>query len=194
MRSARQPLETSAQVRRPDAAVLSDSQLVIAIARGDYGALAEVYSRHGSRIFEVARKVCGAEAAADVVKAVFLALWHEPEEFGRQPSPLEALLLTAAHARAVRVVRQHADGATHRARHMRHSESKLDVESWATSIGIGDDPAWQRLSALPRAERDAIALAYFGGHTYTEVAATLCLKETTVRRRIRRGLARLADA
>lgn len=200
MSSARQPstAPVSGSERRPgaeaNAADLSDSQLVIAIARLDYGALAEVYSRHGGRVFEVARQVCGAEAAPDVVTSVFLSLWRQPEDFGPQPSPLEALLLTVAHRRAVSTVRASPGGRRppHSAQRARQSRARLDVERWAASAGISDDPAWQRLSALPRAERDAIALAYLGGHTYAEVAATLCLKETTVRRRIRKGLGMLA--
>ena len=47
------------------------------------------------------------------------------------------------------------------------------------------------LETLPEGERQAIALAYFGGHTYREVAELLEQPEGTVKSRIRSGLQRL---
>ena len=43
-------------------------------------------------------------------------------------------------------------------------------------------------------ERDAITLAYFGGHTYRDVARILEEPEGTIKGRIRLGLQKLASA
>lgn len=59
------------------------------------------------------------------------------------------------------------------------------------AIRGGDRGALARLSALPAGERDAIVLAYFGGHNYREVAAMLDQSEGTIKSRIRGGLARI---
>ena len=48
----------------------------------------------------------------------------------------------------------------------------------------------ERLSGL---QREALTLAYFGGHTYREVALVLEVAEGTVKSRIRDGLIRLRD-
>lgn len=47
------------------------------------------------------------------------------------------------------------------------------------------------MGMLPEGEREAIALAYFGGLSYRQVAEWLALPEGTVKSRIRTGLARM---
>ena len=47
---------------------------------------------------------------------------------------------------------------------------------------------------LPREQREAIELAYFGGRTYRQVAAELGIPEGTAKSRMRLGLSRIAQA
>jgi len=171
-------------------AQLSDGRLVSSIATGSHDGLAEAYSRHGTSVHAVARRVCG-DRAADVTQDVFLGLWRRPERFDPERGTLGAFLRVQAQGRAVDMLR--ADGAR-RARettdHRRRRGPAAPVEDLAMSRLAGDD-VWQLLSRLGDDERRAITLAYFGDHTYREVAKMLGLPEGTIKSRIRAGLARL---
>ena len=65
-----------------------------------------------------------------------------------------------------------------------------DIEHHAWDLAVADTVK-QAVGALPVDERAAIEMAYFGGHTYREVAALLGEPEGTVKSRIRNGLKRL---
>ena len=60
----------------------SDSVLVVAVARREEAALAELYRRHGGSLFCAALRVLSVrELAEEVVQDIFLRLWRSPERF-----------------------------------------------------------------------------------------------------------------
>lgn len=170
---------------------LGDERLIDAIARHDQTAFAEAYRQHGSRVNALARGLCGDARAEDLTQEIFLQLWNNPQRFDADRGSLRSYLLMQAHGRAVDMLR------SDNARTAR--ESVQDVRRNAEGPGAEADALLlleraeidELVAALPGNERHPIVLAYFGGHTYREVARLLAVPEGTVKSRIRSGLKRL---
>jgi RNA polymerase sigma-70 factor, ECF subfamily len=172
----------------------SDVQLVVAIGRAQQGALAEAFRRHGGSVHGRARRILNdATGADDVVQQVMLKLWTDPEQFDRKRGTLRGFLLKQAHSRALDVVRS---SATRRRREGAHEDLVVyDLETEVCEdicACVRTEQVRAGLAGLSAGERDAIELAYFGGHTYRGVAQVLGQPEGTIKSRIRTGLGKLS--
>ena len=173
----------------------SDAQLVVAIGRFRHDALAEVYRRHAPAAFGLARRIISDSALAEeVVQEVFLRLWNQPDRFDATRGSLRSYLLTQVHGRSVDEIRSEASRRAREERDARlTAESGYDLEREVWDLTQAEHVR-DALSRLAETERRAIELAYFGGHTYREVAVLLGEPEGTVKSRIRSGLSRLRGA
>ncbi|HEV8063623.1 MAG TPA: sigma-70 family RNA polymerase sigma factor [Acidimicrobiales bacterium] len=171
---------------------MSDERLVLAIARWRDDALAEVYRRHAGPVFALARRLLWDQGVAEeVVQEVFLKLWHDPERFDAARGTLRSFLLAQAHSRSVDLLRSEGARRRREEREARMTaEAGYDVEHEVGDIVVADHVK-QALSGIPEAERAPIELAYFGGHSYREVAQMLGEPEGTVKSRIRSGMKRM---
>ena len=177
---------------RDDLTTMSDAALMLAVARYRDDALAEIYRRHAGAVFGLSRRLLGAGTAAeDVVQEVFVRLWNQPDRFDSERGSLRSFLLSNTHSRAVDMLR--SDGARRNreerdARRTVEAGYDLEHEVWDMAMAAQVRSAVGRLTD---GERDAIELAYFGGHSYRQVATLLGEAEGTVKSRIRTGLKRL---
>lgn len=174
----------------------TDAELVAYLGTGDGAALAELYRRYGKPCYSLARRVCADEGLAeDVVQEVFLTLWRNPARFDPQRGTFASWLLTLIHHKAVDVVRREA---TIRKRTVPAADAG---EDWSpTPLPGADQAALAKVAAaevrdllqkLPIDQRQALALAYYGGHTQREVAAIIGIPLGTVKSRMFAGIARL---
>lgn len=172
----------------------SDGALVVAIGRWREEALAEAYRRHGGAVFGLARRVVNDGALAEeVVQEVFLRLWNEPEKFDPERGSLRSFLLAQTHGRSVDLLRSDTSRRRREERQARQTaEAGYDIEHEVWDLAMAEHVK-DALAVLSEDERRAIELAYFGGHTYREVAVLLGTPEGTVKSRIRTGLRRMRD-
>jgi RNA polymerase sigma-70 factor, ECF subfamily len=173
----------------------SDANLVVGVGRFREEALAEIYRRHAGAAYGLAHRIVGDRAMAEeVVQEVFLRMWNEPEKFDPERGSLRAYVLTQTHGRSVDVVRAESSRRAREERRARlTAEAGYDLEREVWDFTLAEHVR-DALSELSADERNAIELAYFGGHTYREVAVLLEQPEGTVKSRIRSGLVRLRGA
>lgn len=179
---------------RHEHAGLGDDALVAAVSGKSHEALAEIYSRYGGAVWSVAKHVCGAELATEVCQAVFTELWSHPERFDPVEGVLRSWLVAQAHARAVHIARSH-DAHRRQDRHdpTDHPPPSAEVEIASHARALTEEGR-RAIGQLAPGEREAILLAYFGGHTSSETARLLGTLEGTVRSHIRSGLMNLRRA
>jgi RNA polymerase sigma-70 factor (ECF subfamily) len=172
----------------------SDAAVVVAIGRWREEALAEAYRRHAGAVFALARRLLvDPGMAEEVVQEVFLRLWNQPDRFDPERGSLRAFLLAQTHGRAVDMLRAETSRRRREERDARRTaEAGYDIEREVMDLSVADQVN-EVMAVLPVDERRAIELAYFGGHTYRQVAVMLDQPEGTVKSRIRSGLRRMRD-
>lgn len=169
--------------------------LVARAARGDESAFADLYDLLAPLVYGVvARVVRDPSMAEEVTQEVFVELWRTAPRYDLERGSVRSWATTVAHRRAVDRVRSEQAS---RDRHDRDGRQTItpthDPVTHEVESNIDRTRVRRALEALSSTQREAVELAYFGGHTYREVAVLLGVPEGTVKTRIRDGMIRLRD-
>jgi RNA polymerase sigma-70 factor (ECF subfamily) len=171
----------------------SDEELIVATARGDREAFAEIYRRRRPDVYRFAAHMTGDPAAAeDVTQDVFMAVIHEARRYDPARAAVVSWLLGIArnHARRRLAMDRALDPLTGT------SIDNLTVSSDPIS-GLARErqiaTLRKALRALPVAYREAVVLCDLQELTYADAAAALGCALGTVRSRLHRGRAMLGS-
>lgn len=170
-------------------------RLLEAAATGDQSAFSDLYDATAARVHGLVLRVLTDRAQAEeVTQEVFLEVWRTASKFDASRGSALGWLLTLAHRRAVDRVRSAVAAKRREATYEREAEQPAyDSTEETVSSRLDAERVRTALVALTDHQRKAVELAYFGGHTHTEVAEVLGIPLGTAKSRIRDGLARLRD-
>ena len=185
--------EATPAVPRPERVEIDD--LLRAVARGDDSAFARLYDLLAPRVFGLARRVLRDPAQAEeMAQEVLVEVWRTASRFDSQRGSGLSWVLTIAHRRTVDRVRSEQASAD-RMQKVAAASVHVPYDEVADQVGARLERQQVRrcLDGLTELQRQAITLAYYGGHTYREVATLLDAALPTIKTRMRDGLIRLRD-
>ncbi|MFI9402601.1 ECF RNA polymerase sigma factor SigK [Nocardia sp. NPDC052316] len=170
-------------------------ELLDAIATGDRDAFTEFYRATSHRVFGLALRILRSHAAAEeITQEVYLQAWSLATGYDRKLSSPMGWLMMLAHRRAVDRVRREQSAVS---RDIVYGQANLgrDHDVVAEEVGqlLDEQSVLDCLDTLTAIQREAVALAYYSGRTYNEVADHLEVPLPTIKSRIRDGLKRLED-
>jgi RNA polymerase sigma-70 factor (ECF subfamily) len=169
--------------------------LLGAVARGDDAAFARLYDLLAPRVFGLARRVLRDPAQAEeMAQEVLVEVWRTASRFDARRGSGLSWVLTIAHRRTVDRVRSE-QASTDRMHRVAAASVHVPYDEVADQVGTRLERQQVRrcLDGLTPLQKEAITLAYYGGHTYREVATLLGAALPTIKTRMRDGLIRLRD-
>jgi RNA polymerase sigma-70 factor (ECF subfamily) len=187
------------QAQGPDGSILGDETLMEKITQRHQPALSELYSRYSRSLRALIGSVVHEESEADdVLQESFLQIWREAHHYSPKAGKPLGWVITIARRRAIDRVRRrdsyrrakqrfeeeikprgHAGAATETAREV----TQTDLRRF-----LG-----RQMQTLPKVQREAVELAYFGGLSQREIAATTHTPLGTVKTRLQLGLRKLTQ-
>jgi RNA polymerase sigma-70 factor, ECF subfamily len=186
-------MEATPAIARPERAEIDG--LLRAIAHGDDASFSRLYDLVAPRVFGLARRVLRDPAQAEeMAQEVLVEVWRTAARFDPQRGSGLSWVLTIAHRRSVDRVRSEQASAD-RMQRVAAASAQVPYDEVADRVGSRLERQQVRrcLDGLTTLQREAITLAYYGGHTYREVSTLLDTALPTVKTRMRDGLIRLRD-
>lgn len=173
-----------------------DEKLVEEIARGEPDALTALYDRYRKLAYSLALRVTGdASLAEDVVQEAFLGLWRNAGRYSSVRASVRTWILAIVHHRAIDALRRRRATTQLPDGDAVPPMSLVMPDVWPEVAGRLDREQVRRaLEAISLPQREAIALAYYGGLTQQEIAARTGAPLGTVKSRVRLGLLALRHA
>lgn len=174
--------------------VSGEATLIERIARGDQEAFARLYDQFaGSVLGVITRVVRNPAYAEEVAQEAMLEIWRQSPRYAPARGSVQSWMLTIAHRRAVDRVRYEQAAQERDRREHERAERPYDEVTEATVIKLESEHLRQCIGTLTELQRESVTLAYYSGHTYSEVAELLRTPLGTVKTRLRDGLIRLRD-
>ncbi|MEZ5365265.1 MAG: RNA polymerase sigma factor [Bryobacterales bacterium] len=173
----------------PDLVQPSDPVLLERAARGDEDAFTALYRRRSAAVYRFALGMTGSrEAAEEVVQETFMALIERPQGYDPQRGELASYLYGIARNQGLRQFRQ-LNPSVETGAEVAEPPAILDALEARERV----ETLRRAVLALPETYREAVVLCDLEEVSYTDTADALGIAVGTVRSRLHRGRALLAQ-
>ncbi|AHH93593.1 RNA polymerase sigma-70 factor (ECF subfamily) [Kutzneria viridogrisea] len=182
------------QQEETSSADIDDATLATRAADGDVAAFEMLLRRYQDRVFGLALRMLADRAEAeDVTQEVFVTAWRRLGELA-EPAAVRTWLFRIAHRQCLVLLRKRksrktepTDTVPETAAVTRHDPER------AAQTGAGVEALRKALAGLPAPQRAVWLLAEVDGLSYAEIAGVVGASEQSVRGRLSRARAKLAE-
>jgi RNA polymerase sigma-70 factor, ECF subfamily len=168
--------------------------LLARAGRGDQSAFTELYDALAPLLYGIVLRVLrDPTQSEEVTQEAFVELWRLAPRYDSSRGSVRSWATTIAHRRAIDRVRSEQ---ANRERTERDAQNRIVQSHDIAEQVVANLEATRVRKALERLtamQRQAVELAYIGGHSYRQVALLLNVPEGTIKTRIRDGMIRLRD-
>jgi RNA polymerase sigma-70 factor, ECF subfamily len=177
-----------------DEAVDPLGELLRRAGRGDNDAFADLYDALAPTLHGVVLNVVRDPAQSEeVTQEAFIELWRLAPRYDASRGSVISWAATVAHRRAIDRVRSEQASRDRTEREAQKRATPAGDIAEQVVADLEGTRVRKALGRLTEMQRQAVELAYFGGHTYREVSVLLNVAEGTIKTRIRDGMIRLRD-
>lgn len=167
----------------PPPAEPTDETLIRQMAGGDEGALLELHVRYARLLYALGHRMLRQNDDVDsCVQDAFMNAWRHAARFDPSRARVKTWLVSIAHHRFLQQLRDRPDVG-------------LELEDWDQPTPAPDPTdrvlAARALGVLDAEQRELVELAYYRGHSHSELAALTGLPLGTVKSRLRAALDRM---
>jgi RNA polymerase sigma-70 factor (ECF subfamily) len=182
----------------PDYTSYDDEKLIRLIAQLQQGALAQLYERYHRVVFSLAIAIVGDRPTAEEVTLdVFVRVWQKAGTYRAEQAKVNTWLTHIARHHAIDVLRHRNVRPDHLALAWdelgSQGKSLQEDPQEAVEVSLRRKRVQAALARLPADQREALLLAYFGGHTQRQIAEMLDQPLGTIKTRLRLALQKLRD-
>jgi len=172
--------------------------LLARVARGDQGALGELYDATSSGLFGLIRNIVQDDAAAEeIVLDVYSQVWRMASAYAPEKGAPLTWLFLLGRSRAIDHLRSRARRSRERERPLEaafaHSHPDPDPEMSVLSESRRN-MILSALGGLSPEQREVLKLAFFDGLTHGEIAEQTGMPLGTVKTRIRLGMVHMRES
>ncbi|MHB8599980.1 MAG: RNA polymerase sigma factor [Ktedonobacteraceae bacterium] len=176
--------------------MISDENLIDAVAKGDVAAMETLYERYSRPFFSLAyRMTTSRHISEDLVQAAFLVIWQHRTSYSREVGSVHSWLFSIMHYRVIDYLRHRRCNSMWKEiswEEVAYEEHSLLSDPWEDIWHMEQTTLIRKaMQNIPEKQRSVIELAYFEGLTHEEIAQHCHIPLGTAKSRLRLGLLHL---